>query len=124
MLAAPPDEILTRFADLNGRILERTAVILALAESAAPSDRELAARRDSSHAHVRADFQLIADALATHQHLACDLTPRRAADAIYALADHTTYLRLTAECGWPTTEYIRWLATTLTTTLTLPPTPS
>ena len=120
MLAAPPDQILTRFADLNGQILERTAVILALAESAAPSDPELAARRDSSRAHVRSDFQLIADALATHQHLAPSLTPRRAADAIYALADHTTYLRLTTECGWRTTEYVTWLATTLTTALTPP----
>jgi AcrR family transcriptional regulator len=118
MLGAPPGEILPRFAALNGEILARTAPILALAESAATADAELAARRDSSHAHIRGDFQQVADALAKNGRLAPGITADRAGDTIYALASPSTYLLLTDECRWSKPQYVRWLATTLQTTLT------
>lgn len=118
MLGAPPDEILPRFAALTGKILARTARILALAESAATADAELAARRDSSHAHIRSDFQQVADALHRHGCLASSITADRAGDAIYALASPNTYLLLTDECGWSKRRYVQWLARTLQTTLT------
>jgi AcrR family transcriptional regulator len=123
MLDAPPHQILLRFAELNGAIQARTARILAVAEVAAAADELLAARRDSAHAHVRADFQRVADALAKHRSLAANLTADRAADVIYALANPTIYLLLTDERGWATGQYTEWLAVTLIATL-IGPTPA
>jgi AcrR family transcriptional regulator len=118
MLEAPPDQILLRFAEFNGAVQARTARILAVAEAAAATDDQLAARRDSAHAHIRADFQQIADALARHRSLPAHFTADRAADVIYALANPATYLLLTDERGWSTEQYIEWLAATLGATLT------
>lgn len=108
----------SRFAALNGQVLDRTARLLVLAESAATADAELAARRDSSHAHIRGDFQQVADALHKHEYLAPGITARRAGDTIYALASPSSYLLLTDECGWSKIRYVNWLAATLQTTLT------
>jgi AcrR family transcriptional regulator len=118
MLDAPPHQILLRFAEFNGAVQVRIARILAVAEAAAAADDQLAARRDNAHTHVRADFQQIADALAKHRSLHAHLTVGCAADVIYALANPTTYLLLTDECGWTTEQYTEWLAATLTATLT------
>ena len=120
ILDAPPDEILPRFAEFNGAVQLRTARILAVAEAAATTDEQLASRRDSSHAHIRADFQQIAEALARHRRLPQRLTAAHAADVIYALTSPTTYLLLTDERGWTTRQYTEWLASTLQTTLTDP----
>jgi AcrR family transcriptional regulator len=120
ILDAPPDEILPRFAEFNGAVQLRTARILAVAEAAATTDEQLASRRDSSHAHIRADFQQIAEALARHRRLPQRLTAAHAADVIYALTNPTTYLLLTDERGWTTRQYTEWLASTLQTTLTDP----
>jgi AcrR family transcriptional regulator len=120
ILDAPPDEILPRFAEFNGAVQIRTARILAVAEAAATADQQLAARRDSSHAHIRADFQQVADALARHRRLPQRLTATHAADVIYALTNPTTYLLLTDECSWTTRQYTEWIATTLKATLTDP----
>jgi len=117
ILDAPPDQILARFAQFNGAAQTRTARILAVAEAAATADEQLAARRDSAHAHIRADFQQVADALARHRRLARHLTAAHAADVIYALTNPTTYLLLTDERGWSTQQYVEWLATTLKATL-------
>jgi AcrR family transcriptional regulator len=118
ILDAPPDAILARFAEFNGAVQIRTARILAVAEAAATADEQLAARRDSSHAHIRADFQQVADALARHRLLPRHLTATHAADVIYALTNPATYLLLTDECGWTTQQYVEWLVNTLTATLT------
>ena len=117
MLDAPADEILARFAEFNGAVQVRTARILAVAEAAATADEQLAARRDSAHAHIRADFQQVADALARHRRLPAQLTATHAADVIYALTNPTTYLLLTDERGWTTRQYVEWLAATLKATL-------
>jgi AcrR family transcriptional regulator len=118
MLDAPPDQILKRFAEFNGAVQARTARILAVAEAAATADEQLAARRDSAHAHIRADFQQIADALARQRLLAAHLSPTHAADVIYALTNPVTYLLLTDERKWTTQQYSDWLTATLTATLT------
>lgn len=118
MLNAPPDELLARFAEFTGAVHARTARILAVAEAAAGTDERLAGRRDSAHAHVRADVQQVADALVRHRLLPRHLTATRAADVIYALTNPTTYLLLTDECAWTDRRYVQWLATTLTATLT------
>jgi AcrR family transcriptional regulator len=118
MLDSSPDQMLTRFAEFHGAVQARTARILAVAEAAATADEELAARRDSAHAHIRADLQQIADALAGHRCLAAHLTATSAADVIYALTSQATYLLLTDECDWTTKQYVDWLAATLQSTLT------
>jgi AcrR family transcriptional regulator len=117
ILDAPPDQILARFAEFNGAVQIRTARILAVAEAAASADEQLAARRDSAHAHIRADFQQVADALARHRRLPAHLTATQAADVIYALTNSATYLLLIDERGWTSEQYIEWLATTLNATL-------
>jgi AcrR family transcriptional regulator len=117
ILAAPPDEIVPRFAQFNGAVQVRTARILAVAEAAATTDEQLAARRDSAHEHIRADFQQVADALAGHRRLPAHLSATHAADVIYALTNPTTYLLLTDERGWTTQQYNAWLAATLNATL-------
>lgn len=124
MLDAPPHQILLRFAEFNGAVQARTARILAVAEAAAVADDQLATRRDSAQAHLRADFQQIADALAKHRSLPPHLTAGHAADVIYALANPTTYLLLTDERGWTTEQYTEWLAATLIATLIGPPSAS
>jgi AcrR family transcriptional regulator len=118
ILDAPPEEILARFAQFNAAVQIRTARILTVAEAAATADGQLAARRESAHAHVRADFQQVADALARHRRLAAHISSTHAADVIYALTNPATYLLLTDERGWTTQQYVDWLTSTLTATLT------
>jgi TetR/AcrR family transcriptional regulator, regulator of autoinduction and epiphytic fitness len=117
MLGAPGNEILARFAELNGEILARTARVLVLAEAAAAADGELAVQRDRSHAHIRSDFQQVADALANQGCLSATTTPERAGDVMFALVNEVTYLRLIDECGWSTAEYVAWLTRSLQATL-------
>jgi AcrR family transcriptional regulator len=118
ILDAPPDEILARFAQFNAAVQIRTARILTVAEAAATTDQQLAERRESAHAHVRADFQQVADALAGHRRLAAHVSTTHAADVLYGITNPATYLLLTDECGWSTQRYVDWLTTTLTATLT------
>lgn len=117
ILSAEPEDILRRFAEFTGDVQARTARILAVAEAAASTDSQLASRRAEAHAHIRADVQQVADALAEHGHLARDVTPVQAADIIYALASESTYLLLVDERGWSSPQYVEWLSMTLDATL-------
>ena len=51
------EEVFGRFAALNARTMTRTAEIIALGESAAATDPELAEYRDRDHAATRADLR-------------------------------------------------------------------
>jgi hypothetical protein len=99
-------------------ILARTAAVLEVAEAAAASNPDLAARRERGQRNMRADFREVADALDRAGALAAKVTPADAADTIYALAGEDVYLRLTRECGWTGTRYAAWLADTLSAALT------
>ena len=59
-LAGPVEEVFARFAALNAALMTRTAPIIALAESAAAIDPELAEHRDRAHAASRADLHALA----------------------------------------------------------------
>jgi AcrR family transcriptional regulator len=118
VLAAPGDQILARLADALQAIFARTAPVLEVAEAAAASNPDLAARRERGQRNMRADFREVADALDRAGALAAKVTPADAADTIYALAGHDVYLRLTRECGWTGTRYAAWLADTLAAALT------
>jgi AcrR family transcriptional regulator len=118
VLAARGDQILPRLAEAVEAILARTALVLEVAEAAAASSPELAARRERGQRHMRSDYREVADALDRAGALADEVTPEDAADTIYALAGHDVYLRLTRECGWSGARYATWLAGTLAAALT------
>src|SRR5215207_5484102 len=63
IVAGPLGEVFARFAALNAALMHRTASIIALAESAAASDPELAEHRDHAHATSRADLHALATEL-------------------------------------------------------------
>jgi AcrR family transcriptional regulator len=124
LLALSADQLIVRFAQGTTILLGRTARVLALGESAADQDPELAALRDRGHARMRSDFQQIAQALTAQGALNNRRRTQDAADTIYALANHAVYLRLTDDCGWSPERYTNWLAHTLTTTLIRPASPA
>lgn len=116
-LAAPPEELIAEFAALSADAMARTARVLALGESAASSDPQLAALRDRGHAAMRSDCRDVAAALATQGALAGDLGADAAASTIYAVVNEAVYLRLVDGCGWTPAEYRVWLHRTLAKTL-------
>src|SRR5215207_1356209 len=92
--------------------------IMALAESAAASDPELAEHRDHAHATSRADLHALATELKQRGALAAHISAQDAADTMYVLVtDATIYLRLTTECGWTQARYADLIAHTLNATL-------
>jgi AcrR family transcriptional regulator len=114
VLRGPADEAFARFAAMNARLMERTAAIIALGESAATSDAELAEHRDHAHAAAREDVRALVAALRRAGVLASGVDDGDAADTIYALAtDESLYLRLTGECGWTTARYADLMGRTL-----------
>jgi AcrR family transcriptional regulator len=120
VMAGPIDEVFKRFAALNTALMVRTAPIIALAESAAATDPELAKYRDRAHATSRADLAALATELKRRGALAPGVSEQDAADTIYALAtDVTVYLRLTHDCGWSDDRYTHLIACALTATLSL-----
>ena len=121
LMAGPIEEVFTRFAARNAALMTRTAQIIALAESAAASDPELAEHRNRAHATARADLQALAAELKRRGALASDISEQDAADTLYAIANNVgVYLRLTTECGWNDDRYADLIARTLTATLAAP----
>jgi AcrR family transcriptional regulator len=113
--AAPPAEILSRFAAAAAALMARAAPLIALGESAALMNAELRAPRARAHRNLRAAFATIAQRLDDAGLLRVDV--QTAADTIYAVATETTYLRMTQGAGLSTEEYARWLADMLAAAL-------
>lgn len=110
MLAAPGEELLGRFAVLTAALMSRTARVLALGESAAAADPDLARERDRGHAATRTDLRPVAAALGERGLLRPDLDEAAAVDILFALAaDESVYLRLTDACGWSAARYAEFL---------------
>ena len=106
LVHGPVDEVFARFAALNAKLMARTAAIIALGESAAAADPELAKYRDAAHGATRANLRALAAELKRRGALAPDISEQHAADTIYALAtDESVFLRLTRECGWTPGRY-------------------
>ena len=121
VMAGPPDEAFGRFATLNASLMTRTARIIALAESAAAVDPELAEHRTRARATARADLHALAVELRRRGALAAGVNEQDAADTMYAITnDASVYLRLTTECGWNETRYADLIARTLNATLAAP----
>jgi AcrR family transcriptional regulator len=108
------DEVFDRFAALSTTTMTRTADIIALGESAASTDTELAGYRDRAHEATRADLRALAAELSARGALGPGVTEQDAVDTIYALAtNESIFLRLTRECGWPPERYAGLIAGTL-----------
>lgn len=116
-LMAPPEQLVAEFAALSADMMTWTARVMALGESGASSDPQLAELRDRGHAAMRSDCRNVAAALAARGALAEDLTTDVAASTLYAIVNESVYLRLVDGCGWTPDEYRAWLDRTLTTTL-------
>ena len=122
-LAAPPARLIELFAEANARLMERTARVMALGESAAPTDPQLAELRERGHDAMRADFRAVAEALAAQGALADDIDADSAAATIYALVNESVYLRLVDGFGWTTEQYRDWLVRALIKELLEPAAP-
>jgi AcrR family transcriptional regulator len=120
ILAAPPAALLTHLAESHAALMQRAARLIALGEGAARMDAELRPLRERAHDGLRAAMRAIADRLDEARLLRAGLTPQAAADALYAIANETTYLRLTHGCGQSPERYAGWLTATLEATLLYP----
>jgi AcrR family transcriptional regulator len=112
-LAAPAARLIELFAEINAQLMRRTARVLALGESAAPADPQLAELRERGHAAMRSNFQAVAQALGTQGALADDVDVGTAAATIYGIVNESVYLRLIDGCGWTSDRYRDWLARVL-----------
>ena len=109
-----PEEVFDRFAARNTTMMTRPADIIALGESAASSDPELAEYRDRAHEATRADLRALVAELDRREALAPSISEQDAVDIIYALAtNESIFLRLTRECGWTPERYADLIARTL-----------
>jgi AcrR family transcriptional regulator len=109
--AAPPEEILPRLASANAVLMARAGRLIALGESASFMDAELRPLRERAHRNLRAAFRVVADRLDDAGLLRAGA--QEAADALYAIAGESTYLRMTEGAGLPSDDYARWLTDTL-----------
>jgi AcrR family transcriptional regulator len=109
--AAPPSQLLQRFAASNAELMARAGRLIALGESASLMDAELRPLRERAHRNLRAALRLLADRLDDAGLLRGGA--QEAADTMYAIASETTYLRaeLTVD------GYASWLTDTLNATL-------
>ena len=112
-LAADPGELLAEFAALTADLMARTGRIMALGETAASSDPQLAALRDRGHAAMRSDCEQLAAALAARGALAAGVSIDDAASTLYAIVSESVYLRLVDGRGWTPDRYRGWLERTL-----------
>ncbi len=115
------DEVFSRFAALNAKLMTRTAAIIALGEAAASVDPELAEYRDRARAATLANLRALAAELNRRGALGPGVSQQQAVDTIYALAtDEGVFLRLTRDCGWTPARYAELIGRTLTATLGQP----
>ena len=107
----PPGEVIPRLAASHAVLMARAAHLIALGEAASLMDADLRPLRERAHRRLRAAFRTVADRLEEAGLLRTGA--QQAADAMYALANETTYLRMTEAAGLSTDEYARWMRTML-----------
>lgn len=115
---APPQDGLGRLASSNALLMARAGRLIALGEGASLMDAELRPLRERAHRNLRAAFRVIADRLDEGDLLRVD--PREAAATLYAIANESTYLRMTDAAGLSTDAYASWLTGTLGAALLRP----
>jgi AcrR family transcriptional regulator len=105
-----PRTKLRTLARLHRDICVREAPAFAIMADAAGSDPEIRTLMHEMADQRHQDHHRLATTLQQTGHLRPDLTSRRAADIIGALANEQTYLALVRERRWPTQDYEDWLA--------------
>jgi AcrR family transcriptional regulator len=105
-----PRRQLARFAAIATGISARMAALDEVESAAAGADPDLAEiyrRRQQRRYHAQ---QRLARTLAARGALRPGLSPERATDILWALANPRTYRALTIQRGWTDEEYQHWLA--------------
>jgi AcrR family transcriptional regulator len=105
-----PRTKLRRLARLHREICVREAPAFAIMADAAGSDPEIRTLMHDMAEQRYQDHQRLAKTLHQARHLRPDLSARRAADIISALANERTYLALVRDRRWSTRDYEDWLA--------------
>jgi AcrR family transcriptional regulator len=91
LVTGPLEDIFVRFAAQNATLMTRTAAIMALGETAAAIDPELAEYRDQAHTETRSNLRALAAELKRRDVLAPGISEQDAADTIYALPPTKPY---------------------------------
>ena len=105
-----PRTKLRTLARLHRDICVREAPAFAIMADAAGSDPEIRTLMHEMADQRHQDHHRLATTLQQTGHLRPDLTSRRAADIIWALANEPTYLALVRDRRWSTHDYEDWLA--------------
>jgi hypothetical protein len=95
--------------------------VLAIGESAADLDPDLAEFRARGHRGLRSEYAAVAAALSAAGLLDPELDEDSAADTLYAIANDAVYLRLTRGRDWTAPQYAAWLMRLLERSLLAPP---
>ena len=105
-----PRTKLRELARLHRDICAREASVFAIMVDAAGSDPEIRTLIHEMADQRYQDHHRLAKTLEQTGHLRPDLSLRRAADILGALANEQTYLALVRDRRWPTQHYEDWLA--------------
>jgi TetR/AcrR family transcriptional regulator of autoinduction and epiphytic fitness len=105
-----PRTKLRRLARLHREICVRQAPAFAIMADAAGSDTEIRTLMHDMADQRYQDHHHLAKTLHQNSHIRPDLSSRRAADIIWALANERTYLALVRDRRWSTQDYEDWLA--------------
>ena len=105
-----PRTKLRTLSRLHGDICVREAPVFAIMVDAAGSDPEIRTLMHEMAGQRYQDHHRLTKTLKQIGHLRPDLSSRRAADIIGALANEQTYLTLVRDRLWPIQDYEDWLA--------------
>ena len=105
-----PRTKLRRLARLHREICVRQAPAFAIMADAAGSDPEIRTLMHDMADQRYQDHHRLAKTLHHDSHIRPDLSTRRAADILGALANEHTYLALVRDRRWSTQDYEDWLA--------------
>ena len=105
-----PRTKLRELARLHRDICVREAPAFAIMADAAGSDPEIRTLMHDMADQRHQDHHRLAKTLHQTSHIRPDLSSRRAADIIWALANEQTYLALVRDRRWSTQDYEDWLA--------------
>jgi len=112
-----PRTKLRELARLHRDICVREAPAFAIMADAAGSDPEIRTLMHDMADQRYQDHHRLAKTLHQTGHIRSDLSSRRAADIIWALANEQTYLALVRDRRWSAHDYEGWLADQLIATL-------
>lgn len=105
-----PRTKLEMFARFHREICDREVDVFTIMSEAAATDPEIKTLLFEYGEKRYADHSAFARSLRGRGQLRAGLTPRRAADIIWTLANETTYLDLVRRRGWTPEGYEGWLA--------------